>query len=131
MTDVRLFLVAGLLMGGLVSADERPSPPTRSHTDPGAPPFTVLKGDGTKLPVNAEGNFVIGPDYPAPAIAEAPQGKLQQFTMDSKDSQFYPGVGRDVSGTVDPDNPKTLIVQTHPQPYQRTITVYIPKQYKT
>ena len=131
MTHVRLFIVAGLLMGGLVSADERPTPPTRSYTDPGAPPFTVIKGDGTKLPVNAQGNFVIGPDYPAPAIAEAPQGKLQQFTMDSKDSEFYPGIGRDVSGTVDPDNPKTLIVQTHPQPYQRTITVYIPKQYKT
>jgi len=131
MRHVRLFIVAGLLMGGLVSADERPSPPTRSYTDPGAPPFTVIKGDGTKLPIHAEGNFVIGPDYPAPAIAEAPQGKLQQFTMDSKDSEFYPGIGRDVPGTVDPDNPKTLIVQTHPQPYQRTITVYIPKQYKT
>jgi enterochelin esterase-like enzyme len=35
-----------------------------------------------------------------------------------------------VFGTVDPANPKTLIVNTHPQPYQRTITVYIPKQYK-
>ena len=93
MRHVRLFIVAGLLMGGLVSADERPSPPTRSYTDPGAPPFTVIKGDGTKLPIHAEGNFVIGPDYPAPAIAEAPQGKLQQFTMDSKDSSFIRASG--------------------------------------
>jgi enterochelin esterase-like enzyme len=50
--------------------------------------------------------------------------------MDSKDSKFYPGIARDVFGTVDPNNPKTLIVDTHPQPYQRTITVYIPAQYK-
>ncbi len=54
---------------------------------------------------------------------------VQQFVMDSKDSKFYPGIARDVFGTVDPNNPKTLIVETHPQPYQRTITVYIPAQY--
>ena len=33
--------------------------------------------------------------------------------MDSKDSKFYPGIARDVFGTVDPNNPKTLIVETH------------------
>jgi iron(III)-enterobactin esterase len=30
---------------------------------------------------------------------------------------------------MDPNNPKTLIVETHPKPYTRTITVYIPGQY--
>jgi enterochelin esterase family protein len=35
-----------------------------------------------------------------------------------------------VFGTVDPNNPKALIVQTHDQPYTRTITVYVPTQYK-
>ena len=32
-------------------------------------------------------------------------------------------------GTVDPTNPKTLIVDIHNITYQRTITVYIPAQY--
>ncbi len=70
---------------------------------------------------------------PAPELTVVdgvPQGKVQQFAMDSKDSKFYPGIARDVFGTVDPNNPKTLIVETHPQPYQRTITVYVPAQYK-
>jgi enterochelin esterase-like enzyme len=69
---------------------------------------------------------------PAPElnlIAGVPQGKVRQFSLDSAESKFYRGIGRDVFGTVDPSNPRTLIVQTHPAPYQRTITVYIPKQY--
>jgi len=85
-------------------------------------------------PVNADGDFLIGPDYvPAPelkVVAGVPQGTVQQFVMDSKDSKFYnPGIAREVFGTVDPHNPKTLIVQTHPIDFQRTITVYIPRQY--
>jgi enterochelin esterase-like enzyme len=31
---------------------------------------------------------------------------------------------------VDPNNPKTLIVETHPIDYKRKITVYVPAQYK-
>jgi enterochelin esterase-like enzyme len=122
----------------------RPVPPTRPADGPGAPPFTVAgakRGDtalravpGANPPIDAEGDYLIGPDYlPAPeltVIEGVPQGKVQQFTMDSADSKFYPGIGRDVFGTVDPHNPKTLIVQTHPAPYKRTITVYIPAQYK-
>jgi enterochelin esterase-like enzyme len=50
--------------------------------------------------------------------------------MESKDSKFYPGVARDVSGTVDPNNPRTLVVDSHPQPWKRAITVYVPSQYK-
>src|SRR3954451_16807759 len=94
-------VVAILICFGSAAADTPVPPPTRSYSDPGAPPFTVA------APTRADGNFVIGPDYPAPSIAEAPEGKLQQFTMDSRDSHFYPGVGRDVFGTVDPDNPQT------------------------
>jgi iron(III)-enterobactin esterase len=124
MTYSRAVLGLLIALGSAAAADTPAPPPTRSYTDPGAPAFVV------GAPGGAEGNFVIGPDYPPPAIAEAPEGKVQQFTMDSKDSRFYPGVGRDVFGTVDPGNPRTLVVNTHPQPYQRTITVYIPKQYK-
>jgi enterochelin esterase-like enzyme len=112
----------------------RPTPPTRAYDAPGAPHFTVISAPGTNPPPDAEGNFVIGPEYVLPpeatAIDGVPQGSVQQFTMESKDSRFYPGIARDVFGTVDPSNPKTLIVETHPQTYQRTITVYIPHQYK-
>ncbi|MFL6548627.1 MAG: alpha/beta hydrolase [Povalibacter sp.] len=112
----------------------RPTPPTRAANGPGAPQFTVISGAGANAPLDAEGNFVIGPDYLPPPEANVvngvPQGVVQQFTMDSKDSRFYPGIARDEFGTVDPNNPKALIVETHAQPYQRTITVYIPKQYK-
>jgi enterochelin esterase family protein len=112
----------------------RPTPPTRPPDGPGAPRFTAVEGKGVNAPIDANGDFRIGPDYlPAPElnVAESvPQGNVQQFVMDSKDSKFYPGIGRDVFGTVDPNNPKALIVETHAAPYQRTITVYIPAQYK-
>jgi iron(III)-enterobactin esterase len=78
-------------------------------------------------------DVVIGPDYkPAPELQVAdgvPQGTVVQFQLDSKDSKFYPGVAREQFGTVDPSNPKTLIVETHAQPWQRAITVYIPAHY--
>ena len=112
----------------------RPVPPTRPVDGPGAPPFTKITGHGANAPINKSGDFVIGPDYaPAPELTVVdgvPQGKVQQFVLDSKDSKFYSGIARDAFGTVDPDNPKALIVQTHAQDYQRTITVYVPAQYK-
>ena len=41
-------------------------PPVRKFDDPGSPPFTVLK-TGENPPLDADGNFVIGPEYtPAP-----------------------------------------------------------------
>jgi enterochelin esterase-like enzyme len=112
----------------------RPTPPTRPADGPGAPAFTKIEGKGANAPIDKGGDFVIGPDYsPAPELEQkdgVPRGAIQQFTMDSKDSKFYPGIARDVFGTVDPNNPKALIVETHPQSYQRTITIYIPAQYK-
>jgi enterochelin esterase-like enzyme len=82
----------------------------------------------------ASSEVVIGPDYaPAPELQVkegVPQGTVQQFQMESKDSRFYLGVARDQFGTVDPSNPKTLIVETHAQPWQRAITVYIPAHYE-
>lgn len=64
-------------------------------------------------------------------VPGTPQGTVGQFTLESKDSKFYPGIARDAFGRVDPKNPKALIVQTHAQPWQRVITVYIPAQYKS
>ena len=55
---------------------------------------------------------------------------MKQFTIDSKETKlFNPGIARKVFGKVDPNNPKTLIVDTHTIDYKRQITVYIPAQY--
>ncbi len=111
----------------------RPTPPTRAADAAGAPAFIRIAPDA-RPPVKGDGAFLIGPSYsPAPeltVVAGVPQGEVRQFVMDSRDSRFYPGIAREVFGTVDPANPKTLIVATHPKPYLRTITVYVPRQYK-
>jgi enterochelin esterase-like enzyme len=91
-------------------------------------------GAGRNAPTDRKGNFEIGPDYrPAPEarpVEGRPHGTVQQFMMDSKDSKLYPGIARAAFGVVDPNNPRTLIVETHAEPWQRAITVYIPAQYK-
>ena len=144
--STRLALIVGSLVGTLALAQTpspapaaaptaqppRPTPPTRSPDGPGAPSFTRIPTGNA--PADTNGNFVIGPDYPPPpelTVSDAvPQGTVQQFTMKSEDSKFYPGIARDVFGTLDPNNPKTLIVDTHAKPWERAITVYIPKQLK-
>ena len=114
---------------------DRPTPPTRPFDAPSAPKFTRLDGKpGVNPPVDVNGDFVVGPDYaPAPetkVVEGVPQGVVTQFVMESKDCKlFNPGIARDEFGTVDPKNPKTLIVETHPIDYQRFITVYVPAQY--
>src|ERR1043165_807641 len=64
---------------------------------------------GANPPLTVDGNFLIGPTYVrAPELTEnpdVPKGKVQQFSMDSTNSKFYPGIGRNVFGTVDPNNP--------------------------
>lgn len=120
---------------GAPKKTERPQPPTRPFDAPGAPKFARLDGTpGRNPPADANGDFVIGPEYaPAPelkAVEGVPQGKVQQFVINSKDcKRFNPGIARDVFGTVDPNNPKTLIVETHAIDYMRTVTVYVPAQY--
>lgn len=110
------------------------APPVRQFDAPGAPPFKVLK-PGENPPLDAYDNFVIGPEYvtaPEYKVVEGvPQGTVQQFTIDSKETKiFNPGIARKKFGTVDPQNPKTLIVETHEIDYKRQITVYIPAQHK-
>jgi enterochelin esterase-like enzyme len=123
-----------ILVTILTCSSLRAAPPVRPFDAPGAPPFKVLK-KGENPPLDADGNFVIGPEYvPAPErkkVDGVPQGKVEQFTIDSKETKLLnPGIARKVFGTVDPNNPKTLIVETHPIDYKRKITVYIPAQYK-
>ncbi|MEO7189558.1 MAG: alpha/beta hydrolase-fold protein [Vicinamibacterales bacterium] len=113
----------------------RPQPPTR---DPGTVGYAkaVELPDGTLPPPGAEGNFIIGPTHPAApetVMQDAvPQGTVITFTMNSTDSKFYPGIMREPGtfGTPDPNNPAKLDLTTsHPAPYTRNVTVYVPKQY--
>jgi enterochelin esterase family protein len=124
-----LVLIAALASSGVSNAQ-----PVRKYDDKGAPPFKVLK-EGENPPLDAYDNFVIGPKYaPAPERKKAegvPEGKVQQFVIDSKDTKlFNPGIARKQFGEVDPNNHKTLIVETYPVDYKRAVTVYIPAQYK-
>jgi len=84
----------------------------------------------------ANGNYILGPTHPpAPESTinpNVPQGKLVTITMSSADSKYYPGIARDPGtfGTPDPANPAKLDVTTsHPAPYTRKVTVYVPAQY--
>ena len=113
----------------------RPTPPTR---DPHTPGYVTAKElpDGENAPANVDGNFILGPTHnPAPEMAVqegVPQGTVITFTMESTDSKIYPGIAREPNtfGTPDPDNPYKLNVTTsHPAPYSRKVTVYVPKQY--
>src|SRR5262249_43063834 len=108
--------------------------PVRNYDGRGAPPFKVLK-EGENPPLDAYDNFVIGPKYvPAPErkkVEGVPEGRVEQFVIDSKETKlFNPGIARKEFGKVDPNNPKTLIVETHNIDYKRAITVYIPAQYQ-
>ena len=121
------------VLTAVVGAGSVHAQPVRSFDDPGAPPFTVLEA-GQVPPPDSLGNFVVGPEYvPAPELKAAddiPRGRIRQFVIDSRETKLLnPGIARREFGTVDPGNPKTLIVETHPIDYQRTITVYIPAQH--
>jgi iron(III)-enterobactin esterase len=93
--------------------------------------------DGAVPSPNVDGNFVIGPTHtPAKEMQPAtdvPRGSVQEFTMSSADSKYYPGITREPGtfGTPDATDPAKLLVTTsHPAPYTRTVTVYLPAGYK-
>ena len=113
----------------------RPTPPTRDPNTPGYVKATELP-DGALPPANVDGNFILGPTHnPASEMAHhegVPQGAVIEFTMNSADSRFYPGIAREphTFGTLDPNDAAKLIVTTsHPAPYTRHLSVYVPKQY--
>jgi enterochelin esterase family protein len=113
----------------------RQTPTTR---DPNTPGYVAAKElpDGALPPANADGNFILGSTH-APAVemttqANVPQGKVFEFTMSSIDSKIYPGIARDAGtfGSADPADPAKMIVTTsHPAPYTRKVSVYVPQQY--
>ena len=78
----------------------RPAPPTR---DPNTPGYVKAKElpDGEMPSPKEDGNFIIGPTHnPAPEMTVAegvPQGMIYNFTMESTDSKFYPGIAREAA----------------------------------
>lgn len=113
----------------------RPTPPTRAPNSPGFVPAKALP-DSANAPADKDGNFILGPTHPASPDTlpheGVPEGTITTITMQSTDSKFYPGIARDPDtfGTPDPADPAKLIITTsHPAPWTRTVTVYVPKQY--
>ncbi len=113
---------------------QRPPNPTR---DPHTAGYVTARElpDGENAPVKADGNFILGATHPAaPEMSVqdgVPQGTIYNFTMESADSKFYPGIAREQGGGMrpDPDHPGRMLVSSHPAPYTRKVAVYVPKQY--
>ena len=112
-----------------------PTPPTRDPHTTGYVKAMEMP-DGTNPPAKVDGNFIIGPTYErmpeTSARADVPQGTVFEFTMASTESRIYPGIAREPNtfGTPDPTDPAKLMVTTsHPAPYTRKVTVYVPRQY--
>lgn len=127
-------LVASVLLATLPVLGQG-GPPVRLPHAAGYVAATNLP-DGAVPPPDVVGNFVVGPTHPPAAMSVAhvgvPQGTVFTFTMASEESRAYPGIARDAGtfGVPDPHDPATLIVTTsHPAPYRRTVTVYVPRQY--
>ena len=123
----------------------RPTPPTR---DPHTPGYVTAKElpDGDNAPAKADGNFILGPTHTAAPEMTAqegvPQGTVFNFTMESADSKFYPGIARvpNTAGQTPPAGQPAPAGQTaaagpgrgvnsHPAAYTRQVAVYVPKQY--
>jgi len=113
-------------------AAARPPQPRVPVRDPNAPGFVKATElpDGAIPPANEDGNFIIGPTHnraPEFEVEEnVPHGTLYEFTMNSADSKFYPGIVRDAA---DPNDPTKEVRTSHPAPYTRHVAVYVPKQY--
>src|SRR6266700_5180466 len=119
----------------IAQKNERPIPPTR---DPHTAGYVKAKElpDGAVPATDVDGNFIIGPTH-EPALEAGLEGKIingtvVEFTMNSADSKFYPGIMREPNtfGVPDAHDPAKLIVTTsHPAPYTRKVEVYVPREY--
>jgi enterochelin esterase-like enzyme len=118
------------------AAAARPARPPAPTRDPNTPGYVTAKElpDGANAPANSDGNFILGPTHtPAPEMAAqegTPQGTVFNFTMESADSKFYPGIARDANPAGNAAPPGTRMpVGSHSAPYTRRVAVYVPKQY--
>ena len=134
---VRLAALPAVLLAFTVAATGQ-AHRTYPARDPHTPGYVKAKElpDGQLPPPNKDGNFIIGPTHdPAPEMQvyeDVPQGTVTELTMTSEESKFYHGIAREAGtfGTPDPEHPERLIVKTsHPAPWKRVVTVYVPKQY--
>jgi iron(III)-enterobactin esterase len=131
-----IFFLLGLALMLDAQKTEHPAPPIRDPHTAGYVQARELP-DGDVPPSDADGNFIIGPTHVrSPEVASDMQisnGTVVEFTMNSADSKFYPGIAREPNtfGTPDPKDPAKLVVTTsHPAPYTRKVAVYVPKEYK-
>ena len=116
-------------------AGGRPPAPTRDPLAAGYVKATELP-DGQVPPVEADGNFIIGPTHdPSPEMSPVgdgmPKGDIYKFTLHSTESKFYPGIARDqpAPGAAGPAGANGNTVTSHAAPWTRTVSVYVPKQY--
>jgi len=136
-------LTAPIMSTPARSAEMRTPPPIRRPDAPGSPAFTpvgerpdALRGaPGANPPADVDGDFLVGPDYiPAPeltAVDGVPEGTVYRFTMNSADSKIYPGITKVPAGEAGNYIPPDLTnVRVYPKPYTRSISVYVPAQYK-
>src|SRR5215472_6168840 len=136
-STVMFLLAIGLTSARAQTPPARPARPAAPTRDAHTPGYVMAKGlpDGENAPATVDGNFILGPTHkPAPGstVREGvPQGTVYNFTMESTDSKFYPGIAREPRAPGDPDplDPATRIINSHPAPYTRRVAVYVPKQY--
>ena len=109
--------------------------PTRDPHTEGYVKATELP-DGTNPSPKQDGNFIIGPAHPTAPEMEVhegvPVGDIINFTMESTDSKFYPGIMRGPAPGETPPAPTPgggRGVTSHAAPYTRKVAVYVPKQY--
>lgn len=116
------------------TAPARGGNPQRDPLSAGYVKATELP-DGEVPPMEADGNFIIGRTHPAapemsPMDDPALKGQIFRFTLHSEDSKYYPGIARDAAPTSGPAaQGAALTITSHPQPWTRTVSVYVPKQY--
>lgn len=89
----------------------------RSHaSETNSPDAVTTNASSARTQDDVE--FTIGPVYAdAPELTirpGVPQGALHDFSMNSEESKFYPGIAKNQSGTT---------------PYKRKVCVYVPQQY--
>jgi iron(III)-enterobactin esterase len=141
-----LLAVISLVGAGIASAQSVDAPaavrPVRRPPAPLRDPLTAgyVKAaelpDGQVPPVEADGNFIIGPTHvPAPEMSPVgngePKGTIYKFTLRSTDSSFYPGIARDQApaGAPAAAGAGGYTISSHPAPWTRTVSVYVPAQY--
>ena len=111
MNMTRIVFTAGVmaLFSSAVPASAADAPaPVAAPTTNASPARTT---DGVE--------FRIGPVYANASELTVkpgvPKGTIHEFTMNSEESKIYPGIAKNVPGTV---------------PYKRKVAVYVPSQYK-